>query len=53
MNRPSNREWVGAFERQDAEAKAKGEPVPKRANSFGIYGRPQEGAEVFNANRGE
>ncbi len=42
-----------AFEQQVAEAKAKGEPVPQRANGFGVYGRPQEGAEVFNINRGE
>jgi hypothetical protein len=42
-----------AFEKQVAEAKAKGEPIPKRGDGFSVYGRPQEGAEVFNINRGE
>jgi hypothetical protein len=42
-----------AFERQVAEAKAKGEPIPQRTNGMGVYGRPQEGAEVFNINRSE
>jgi hypothetical protein len=42
-----------AFERQVAEAKAKGLPVPQRAAGLNIYGRPQEGAEVFNINAGE
>ena len=42
-----------AFERQVAEAKAKGKPIPQRTTGFGIFGPPQEGAEVFNINRGE
>ena len=42
-----------AFERQVAEAKAKGLPVPQRAAGLNIYGRPTEGAEIFNINAGE
>jgi hypothetical protein len=42
-----------AFERQVAEAKANGQPVPKRTDGLAIFGAPQEGAEVFNINRGE
>ena len=42
-----------AFDREVEEAKAKGLPPPKRTVGMGIYGRPQEGAEVFNINRGE
>jgi hypothetical protein len=41
-----------ALDREAAEAQAKGLPVPKRAGGS-IYGRPAEGAEVFNINRGE
>ena len=41
-----------ALERQAAELKAQGLPVPQRA-AGSIYGRPAEGAEVFNINRGE
>jgi len=42
-----------AFDREVEEAKAKGLPPPKRTVGMGICGRPQEGAEVFNINRGE
>jgi hypothetical protein len=42
-----------AFEKQVAEAIAAGKEPPKRTQGMGIYGRPQEGAEVFNINRGE
>lgn len=42
-----------AFERQVAEAIAKGQPPPQRAEGLGIYGRPREGAEVFDINAGE
>jgi hypothetical protein len=42
-----------AFEQQVAEAIAAGKEPPKRAAGMGIYGRPQEGSEVFNINRGE
>jgi len=42
-----------AFDRQVAEAKAKGLPVPQRAAGLNIYGRPTEGAEIFNINAGE
>jgi hypothetical protein len=41
-----------ALERQAAELEAQGLPVPQRA-AGSIYGRPAEGAEVFNINRGE
>ncbi len=40
-----------AWEREAAEAAAKGLPPPQRAGS--VYGPPEEGAEVFNINRGE
>jgi hypothetical protein len=42
-----------AYERQAAEAQAKGLAVPPRANGRNIYGAPAEDAEVFNINRGE
>jgi len=42
-----------AFDREVAEAQAKGLPPPQRAQGLGIYGRPPEGAEVFNINAGE
>ncbi len=38
------------FERQVAEALAKGLPVPTRENTGNIYGLPEEGAEVRNVN---
>jgi hypothetical protein len=41
-----------AYERQVAEAVAKGLPVPPRSGG-NIYGRPEEGAEVFDINAGE
>jgi hypothetical protein len=41
-----------AFERQVAEAIAKGETPPARAGGS-IYGRPEEGAEIFDINAGE
>ncbi len=42
-----------AYERQVAEAKAKGLPVPVRSPSNAVYRAPDEGAEVFNINSGE
>jgi hypothetical protein len=39
-----------AFEQQVAEAIAKGEPVPKRANGRSIYGAPEVGAEIIDIN---
>jgi hypothetical protein len=42
-----------AFEQQVAEAIARGEKPPERAQGLGIYGRPREGAEVFDINAGE
>jgi hypothetical protein len=42
-----------AYEKQVAEAKAKGLPVPPRSPSNAVYRAPEEGAEVFNINRGE
>jgi hypothetical protein len=42
-----------AYERDVAEAKAKGLPLPRRATMAEIYGAPAEGAEVFDINRGE
>jgi len=42
-----------AYEKQVAEAIAKGLPVPPRANGMSIYGAPSEDAEVFDINSGE
>jgi hypothetical protein len=42
-----------AFERQVAEAIARGETPPQRSDGLAIYGRPEEGAEVFDINAGE
>lgn len=42
-----------AYEKQVAEAVAKGLPVPGRANGLNIYRAPKEGAEVFNINAGQ
>ena len=42
-----------AFDREATEALAKGQTPLKRAEGLGIYGRPREGAEVFNINAGE
>jgi hypothetical protein len=42
-----------AFEREVAEARAKGLPLPRRASMAEIYGIPAEGAEVFDINRGQ
>jgi hypothetical protein len=42
-----------AYEREVAEAKAKGLPVPRRSNMVEVYSAPAEGAEVFNVNKGE
>jgi hypothetical protein len=41
------------FEREVAEAKAKGQPVPRRASMIEIYSAPNEGAAVFDINKGE
>jgi hypothetical protein len=42
-----------AYERDVAEAKRKGLPIPRRATMAEIYGAPAEGAEVFDVNQGE
>jgi hypothetical protein len=42
-----------AYEREVAEAQAKGLPIPRRASMAEIYGTPREDAEVFDINRGE
>jgi hypothetical protein len=42
-----------AFDQQVADAIARGETPPARAQGQGIYGRPREGAEVFDINAGE
>jgi hypothetical protein len=42
-----------AYEKQVAEALAKGLPVPPRANGLSIYRAPSEDAEVFDINAGE
>ena len=41
------------FDREVADAIAKGLTPPKRTEGLGIYGRPGEGAEVFDINAGE
>ncbi len=41
-----------AYEKQVAEAVAKGLPVPPRSTNA-VYGAPQEGAQIFNINAGE
>jgi hypothetical protein len=42
-----------AYERQVEEAKAKGLPIPRRSTMNTIYSAPEEGAKVFDVNRGE
>jgi hypothetical protein len=42
-----------AFEKEVEAAIAAGKPPPQRAQGLGIYGRPPEGAEVFDINAGE
>ena len=42
-----------AYERDVEEARAKGLPIPRRATMAEIYGAPQEGAQVFDVNKGE
>jgi hypothetical protein len=42
-----------AYERDVEEARRKGLPIPRRASMAEIYGAPNEGAEVFDVNRGE
>ena len=42
-----------AFDKQVAEAKAKGLPPPKRGNGQNIYRAPAEGSEVFDINAGQ
>jgi hypothetical protein len=42
-----------AFEREVADAVAKGLTPPKRTEGLSIYGRPSEGAAVFDINAGE
>lgn len=42
-----------AYEREVAEAKAKGLPIPPRSTMMEVYSAPPEGAEVFDVNRGE
>jgi hypothetical protein len=41
-----------AYERDVAEAKAKGLPIPERS-TMDIYAAPEESAEVFDVNKGE
>jgi hypothetical protein len=40
-----------AYEKQVAEAKAKGLPVPKRGGN--LYGAPEDGSRIFNINKSE
>ena len=42
-----------AFEKEVADAIARGETPPQRTQGMGIYGRPRDGAEVFDINAGE
>jgi hypothetical protein len=42
-----------AFEKEVADAIAAGKTPPARTQGMGIYGRPREGAEVFDINAGE
>jgi hypothetical protein len=42
-----------AFEKEVADAIARGETPPARTVGMGVYGRPREGAEVFDINAGE
>lgn len=42
-----------AFEREVAEAQAKGLPVPRRSTMIEVYSAPGEGAPVFDVNRGK
>jgi hypothetical protein len=42
-----------AFEKEVADAIARGEKPPERTVGMGIYGRPREGADVFDINAGE
>jgi len=42
-----------AFERQVAEAKTAGLPIPRRSTGLEVYRDPEEGAQVFDVNRGE
>jgi hypothetical protein len=42
-----------AFEKQVAEAQAKGLPIPRRSDGLDVYRNPDEKAEVFNINKGE
>jgi len=42
-----------AFEKEVADAIARGETPPPRTVGMGVYGRPREGAEVFDINAGE
>jgi hypothetical protein len=42
-----------AFEKEVAAAVAAGKKPPERAQGLGIYGRPAEGADVFDINAGE
>jgi hypothetical protein len=42
-----------AYEREVAEARAQGRPIPRRSTMVEVYSAPPEGAEVFDINRGE
>ncbi|HEX6998641.1 MAG TPA: hypothetical protein VF322_10880 [Gammaproteobacteria bacterium] len=42
-----------AYEREVAEARAKGLPIPPRGGSGNIYRAPEEGAEIIDINAGE
>lgn len=41
------------YEKEVAAAKAKGLPIPERANGRSIYRAPEEGAEIFDINQGK
>ncbi len=42
-----------AYEKQVAEAKAKGLPIPKRTVGMQVYRGPDKDAEIFDINKGE
>ncbi len=42
-----------AYEKQVAEAVAKGEPIPRRSSGLNVYRAPEKGAEVYDINAGE
>ncbi len=42
-----------AYEKEVADAKAKGLPIPPRSSGMSIYRAPKDGSEVFDINAGE